>query len=120
MGTTGADAFTFDTFDFYTKNNADRIIGFDSSQGDTIVVNPNAFSALQGSTDFSFTSVETKKKLRRISKKDYDFVYFEKRGRLYFDGNGSDKNWGSENEGGLVAIIRGKPELSATDIALLA
>lgn len=55
-----------------------------------------------------------------MSKEDYDFVYFEKKGRLYFDGNGSEKNWGNSGEGGLVAILKGKPDLTAEDLTLLA
>ena len=55
-----------------------------------------------------------------MSKQDYDFVYFEKKGRLYFDGNGSDKNWGDANEGGLFAVLKGKPDLTVEDFTLLA
>ena len=55
-----------------------------------------------------------------MSKQGYDFVYFEKKGRLYFDGNGTGKNWGSSNEGGLVAILQGKPDLTVDDFTLLA
>ena len=43
-----------------------------------------------------------------------------KKGRLYFDGNGTDKYWGAKNEGGLVAILKRKPELSVQDFTLLA
>ena len=119
-GTTGADAFTFDSFEAFTKQSADKIIGFNASQGDTIAVGPNAFPSLQGVSDVSFASTRSKKKFKQMSKEDYDFVYFEKKGRLYFDGNGAEKNWGNSSEGGLVAILKGKPELTAEDITLLA
>ena len=119
-GTTGADAFTFDSFEAFTKQSADKIIGFNASQGDTIAVGPNAFPSLQGVSDISFASTRSKKEFKQMSKEDYDFVYFEKKGRLYFDGNGAEKNWGNSDEGGLVAILKGKPELTAEDITLLA
>jgi hypothetical protein len=119
-GTTGADAFTFDSFEAFTKQSADKIIGFNASQGDTIAVGPNAFPSLQGVSDISFASTRSKKEFKQMSKEDYDFVYFEKKGRLYFDGNGAEKNWGNSSEGGLVAILKGKPELTAEDITLLA
>ena len=119
-GTTGADAFTFDSFEAFTKQSADKIIGFNASQGDTIAVGPNAFPSLQGVSDVSFASTRSKKKFKQMSKEDYDFVYFEKKGRLYFDGNGAEKNWGNSDEGGLVAILKGKPELTVEDITLLA
>ena len=98
---------------------ADKIIGFDVTEGDTIAVSPNAFPALQGLSDISFESTKSTKELKQLSKEDYDFVYFEKKGRLFFDGNGSDKKWGNADEGGLVAILRGKPKLSIEDITLL-
>ncbi|QNI91326.1 serralysin-like metalloprotease [Synechococcus sp. BOUM118] len=119
-GTKVADAFTFDSFEAFTKQSADKIIGFNASQGDTIAVGPDAFPSLQGVSDISFASTKSKKEFKQMSREDYDFVYFEKRGRLYFDGNGVEKNWGNSSEGGLVAILKGKPELTAEDITLLA
>jgi len=119
-GTNVADAFIFASFEAFTKKAADKIIGFDASQGDTIAVSPNAFPALQGASAISFVSTNNKKDLKSLGKQDYDFVYFEKKGKLYFDGNGSDKKWGDSSEGGLVAILKGRPELTQEDFTLLA
>ena len=119
-GTKVADAFTFDSFEAFTKQSADKIIGFNASQGDTIAVSSIAFPGLKGVSDISFASTRSKKEFKQMSKEDYDFVYFEKKGRLYFDGNGAEKNWGNSDEGGLVAILKGKPELTVEDITLLA
>ena len=119
-GTNSADAFTFDSFDIFTKKAADKIIGFDASEGDTIAVSAVAFPGLEGVSNISFASTNSTKKLRKLSKEDIDFVYFEKKGQLYFDGNGSNKNWGDSEEGGLVAILKGKPEVSMDDFTLLA
>ena len=119
-GTKVADAFTFDSFEAFTKQSADNIIGFNASQGDTIAVSSIAFPGLKGVSDISFASTRSKKEFKQMSKEDYDFVYFAKKGRLYFDGNGAEKNWGNSDEGGLVAILKGKPELTVEDITLLA
>ena len=119
-GTKVSDAFTFDSFEAFTKQSADKIIGFNASQGDTIAVSSIAFPGLKGVSDISFASTRSKKEFKQLSKEDYDFVYFEKKGRLYFDGNGAEKNWGNSDEGGLVAILKGKPELTVEDITLLA
>lgn len=119
-GTNVADAFIFASFEAFTKKAADKIIGFDASQGDTIAVSPYAFPALQGASAISFVSTKNKKDLKLLGMQDYDFVYFEKKGKLYFDGNGSDKKWGDSGEGGLVAILKGKPELTQEDFTLLA
>ena len=119
-GTKVADAFTFNSFEAFTKKSADKIIGFNASQGDTIAVSSIAFPGLKGVSDISFASTRSKKEFKQMSKEDYDFVYFAKKGRLYFDGNGAEKNWGNSDEGGLVAILKGKPELTVEDITLLA
>ena len=119
-GTKVADAFAFDSFEAFTKQSADNIIGFNASQGDTIAVSSIAFPGLKGVSDISFASTRSKKEFKQMSKEDYDFVYFAKKGRLYFDGNGAEKNWGNSDEGGLVAILKGKPELTVEDITLLA
>ena len=119
-GTRVADAFTFNSLESFTKKSADKIIGFNASQGDTIAVSLDAFPALKGVSDISFASTRSKKEFKQLSKDDCNFVYFEKRGRLYFDGNGAEKNWGDSSEGGLVAILKGKPELTVEDITLLA
>ena len=119
-GTKVSDAFTFDSFESFTKQSADKIIGFNASHGDTIAVSSTAFPGLKGVSDISFASTRSKKEFKQLSKEDYNFVYFEKRGRLYFDGNGAEKNWGDSSEGGLVAILKGKPELTVEDITLLA
>ena len=119
-GTNSADAFTFDSFDVFTKKAADKIIGFDASEGDTLAVSAVAFPGLEGSSSISFASTKSKKKLNQFSREDFDFVYFEKKGLLYFDGNHSDKDWGDSKEGGIVAILKGKPEVSMDDFTLLA
>ena len=118
-GTKGADAFTFDAFDIYTKKNADRIIGFNASHGDIIAVSPDAFPSIKFSSEVNYASTDSRKVLKQLSQQDYDFVYFEKNGRLYVNGNGPEKNWGNTGEGGLVAILKGKPELTAGDFTLL-
>ena len=119
-GTKFADAFTFDSFDIYTKRASDKIIGFDSSQGDSIAVSTSAFPELEDSSGINFASAENKKELKLLSRQDYDFVYFENKGRFFFDGNGTDKGWGEANEGGLVAILKNKPDLTGDDFTLLA
>lgn len=119
-GTRFADAFTFDSFDVFTKKAADKIIGFDASEGDSIAVSKEAFPALENTSEISFISTKKKKESKMLSQQDYDFVYFSKKGRLYFDGNGMDRDWGGANDGGLVAVLKGKPELSAGDFTLLA
>ena len=118
-GSNSANAFTFDRFERFTKKGVDKIIGFDSSERDTIAVSSKAFPELKGISEIKFASTNSKKELKLLSRQDYDFVYFEKKGRLYFDGNGADKGWGNSSEGGLFAIMTGKPELNVRNFTLL-
>ena len=119
-GTKAADVFTFNSFETFTKKSADKIIGFNALQGDTIAVSYIVFPGLKDVSNISFASTKSQKVLKQFSKEDYNFVYFEKKGRLYFDGNGAEKNWGNSDEGGLVATLKGKPGLTVEDITLLA
>ena len=113
--------FAFQVLDLFTRRAADKIIGFNSEQGDTIAINVFVFPGLEASTtdNLRFVSADSKKELKQLSRQDYNFVYYEKKGRLYYDGNGSMKNWGNEDEGGLVAILKGKPSLTSDDFVFL-
>ena len=119
-GGAGADEFRFDVFDSFKKKSADKIINFNSSEGDFLSFTPAAIPGLDsGNDNFTFASASSKKQLKKLSKRDYDFVYFEKKGCLYYDGNGSQKNWGDSSEGGLIAIMQGKPNLTLDDITII-
>ena len=50
------------------------------------------------------------------SKSKNQFVYDEKKGSLYFNENGKGGGWG---DGGLLAILQGKPELGASDFTIV-
>ena len=63
-GTEAADAFTFQVLDSFNKKGADKIIGFDSSQGDTIDVSSAAFPALAGVSSIDFVSTNSKRDLQ--------------------------------------------------------
>ena len=119
-GTRKADQFTFDQFETFGKNTADRIIRYKPSQGDTLGVSATAFPSLQGADEITFATAHTAKEVRRLRRQDIDFVYFETRGRLFFNGNGSDRGWGNPDEGGIFAFMHKRPELSAEDFTLLA
>jgi len=74
---------------------------------------------LQADSGIRFASTNSKKQLKLLAKQDHDFVYLKKKGQLFFNGNGADKGWGDTDEGGLVAILKGKPGLSVNDLMIL-
>ena len=61
----------------------------------------------------SFAIATSKKELKQLMKSDADVVYFEGKGQLFLNENGSKKGWGKKKVGGLLAKFTGKPELSA-------
>ena len=120
VGGLGADEFRFDTFDKFGKKGRDKIIDFNSEEGDFLTISEYAIPGLEKETgDINFATASSRKELRQLSKEGHDFIYFEKKGRLFFDGNGTDKGFGSKDEGGLMAILKGKPELTSNDLQFL-
>ena len=120
IGGVGADEFSFDVFDIFKKKLADEIVDFNTNEGDFLSFSPTAMPGLGLNDAVSFVSASSKKQLKNYSKQDYDFVFFEKKGKLYYNGNGTEKKWGDPSEGCIVAILKGKPELTAGDFTLLA
>ena len=53
---------------------------------------------------------------KKLAKQDFDFLYDEKKGGLYFNENGSDKGFG---DGGIIAILKGAPELTSGNLEFI-
>jgi len=66
--------------------------------------------------DATFSVASTKKELKELKKSDADIVYDERKGKLYLNGNGEAKGWGSKAIGGLIAKVKGKPQISADEV----
>jgi hypothetical protein len=118
-GQKGSTNFILETREPFTKKNADQIIQFKGSEQDRILIDPIISDSLSANSELSFASTKSKKSLKQLAQKDYDFIYFEKKGQLFLDGNGTAKGFGETEEGGLLAILKGKPDLKATDIAFV-
>ena len=71
------------------------------------------------SGDWGFAKAKSKRKLNKFAKSDVDLIYYQKKGFLYINGNGEDKGFGDLDEGGLLAVLKGKPSLKAGDIQLI-
>ena len=57
-----------------------------------------------------------KKVKKKLAKKDFDFLYDQKKGGLYFNENGADKGF---DDGGIIAILKGAPELTASNLEFI-
>jgi len=76
-------------------------------------VDPDVIFSVEGIDDGTFAIASNKKELKQLMKSEADVVYDERKGKLYFNDNGTKKGWGKKNDGGLVAKFKGKPELTA-------
>ena len=76
-------------------------------------VDPDDSYSIKGIGGGSFAIASSKKELKQLMKSDADVVYFESKGQLFLNENGSKKGWGKKKVGGFLAKFKGKPELSA-------
>ena len=81
---------------------------------DNLVIDTDSFG-INGSA--TFAAGKNKKVVKKkLSKQDFDFLYDQKKGGLYFNENGADKGFG---EGGIIAILKGAPDLTSNNLEFL-
>ena len=83
----------------------DKITNFNSST-DELEIDTDSFGIDSYAT---FAVGKNKKAVKKLAKQDFDFLYDQKKGGLYFNENGADKGFG---DGGIIAILKGAPDLS--------
>ena len=89
----------------FKKNYADKITNFNPST-DTLEIDTDSFGIDSSAT---FAAGKNKRAVKKkLAKQDFDLLYDEKKGGLYFNENGSDKGFG---DGGIIAILKGDPDL---------
>ena len=97
----------------FNKKSADKITNFNPSS-DILEIDTESFGIVG---DPSFAIGKNKKKVKKkLAKQDFDFLYDEKKGGLYFNENGADKGFG---DGGIIAILKGAPELAAENFEFI-
>ena len=91
----------------------DKITNFNPST-DTLEIDTDSFGIDSSAT---FAVGRNKKVVKKqLTKQDFDFLYDQKKGGLYFNENGSDKGFG---DGGIIAILKGAPDLTIDNIEFL-
>ena len=96
----------------YNRKLADKITNFNPSS-DTLEIDTDSFGIDSSAT---FATAKNKRKLKKLTKKDFDFLYDQKKGGLYLNENGSDKGFGN---GGIIAILKGAPDLTSGNIEFI-
>ena len=97
----------------FNKKSADKITNFNPAT-DTLEIDSDSFG-INGSATFA-TGKNKKAVKKKLAKQDFDFLYDEKKGGLYFNENGADKGFG---EGGIIAILKGAPELTSGNLEFI-
>ena len=98
----------------FNKKSADKITNFNPST-DTLEIDTDSFSI--DSSFATFASGKNKKVVKKkLAKQDFDFLYDEKKGGLYFNENGSDNGFG---EGGIIATLKGAPDLTSGNLEFI-
>ena len=93
--------------------NIDKITNFNPSI-DTLDIDSDSFG-VDGSA--TFAAGKNKKIVKKkLARQDFDFLYDQKKGGLYFNENGADKGFG---EGGIIAILKGAPDLTSDNLEFL-
>ncbi len=91
----------------------DKITNFNPST-DTLEIDTDSFGI---DSPANFASGKNKKAIKKqLAKQDFDFLYDQKKGGLYFNENGADKGFG---DGGIIAILKGGPDLTASNLELI-
>ena len=106
-GKSGADLFAIEE---YRPGQKDKIRDFNSGEGDKVGL---ASKDLLSGDEINFAIANNRRHLRKLFKKDSNLIYWESKGRLYLDRNGSAQSAGLE--GGLIAQFNGAPLVTQTD-----
>ena len=97
----------------FNKRSADEITNFNPST-DTLEIDTDSFGIDSSAT---FAAGKNKKIVKKkLAKQDFDFLYDEKKGGLYFNENSSDKGFG---EGGIIAILKGAPDMTSSNLEFI-
>ena len=96
----------------FKVKNIDKITGFNSST-DTLGIDIDSFGIDSSAT---FAAGKNRREVKKLAKQDFDFLYDQKKGGLYFNENGADKGFG---DGGIIAILKGAPDLTSGNLEFI-
>ena len=93
----------------YNKRNAKKNNNFKAFDpfNDSVAVNTNLFN-ISNSPDAYIAN--SKKEFKKAKKTDFEFIYYNKKGLLYYNENGGSKKFG---KGGIIAIFSKRQNLDS-------
>ena len=116
IGGGGADQFYFSGEEQFKKKLVDKILDFDSSEGDAVVIAEGIIQDLKDEPLLAFAS--NKKELKRFAKEEFDLLYLEPKSDLYVDSNGDAKGFGNPSVGGLIADLPNDTPLTESNVLI--
>ena len=97
----------------FKVKNIDKITNFNPST-DALEIDTDSFGIDSSAT---FAAGKNKRDIKKnLAKQDFDFLYDQKKGGLYFNENGADKGFG---DGGIIAILKGGPDLNSENLEFI-
>jgi hypothetical protein len=111
--TSSLDTLTITAPKKFKKKFSDKITNFNPPT-DTLKIDTESFGIDSSAT--LATGKNKKAVKKKLAIQDFDFLYDEKKGGLYFNENGSDKGFG---DGGIIAILKGAPDLTAKNLEFI-
>lgn len=94
----------------FKRKYVDKITNFNTST-DTLEIDTDSFDIDRAAT---FAPGKNKSVVKKqLAKQDFDFLYDQKKGGLYFNENGTGKGLG---DGGIIAILKGAPNLTSDNL----
>ena len=93
----------------FKKKFVDQLTNFDPSK-DALDIDSDSFSIGDSVT---FKVGKNSKSIKKLANENFDFLYDQRKGGLYFNENGADKGFGN---GGINAILKGAPDLTSSNL----
>ena len=98
----------------YKRRFVDIITEFDP-EINKLEIDINSFD-IDGDDRLSFEGGRNKKQVKKLAKKDFDFLYDQRKGWLYFNENGAERGFG---DGGIISILKGAPEVTNENLSFI-
>ena len=96
----------------------DKIINFNPSQSDQLILPSKRFKGLSNDR-LTLQTVASTEEIIEAAKQPVDIIYFKKSGQLFYNANGDEPRFGGEQIGGLFAEIKSTPDLTPNDFAVV-
>ena len=99
----------------FTKKSSAKIKSF-NVDSDILKIDTASFGIDDVINPATAAQGKNKKEIRKLASQEFDFLYDQKKGGIYFNENGADKGFG---KGGIIAILKGAPDLTEGNLEFI-